>query len=211
MVPARDITLYAKWDVQSVNYTIKHCLQNANDDGYSLGAQENFNADTDTVVTPEVKNFDGFTVPKKQQVTVEGDGRTTVIYRYTRNVHTLTLKNYDGKTDKTVEARYEMSIPKPTRAGYAFAGWYTDAKCTKEYKANMPDQDPNAKTQTADDTGEKPTGIRIPGYPTITIEADKKDVQMNLMNPEGNPCYFTFEIVLNDTDETIYTSKMVEP
>ena len=61
----------------------------------------------------------------------------------------------------------------------------------------MPDQDPNAKTQTADDT--------------ITIEADKKDVQMNLMNPEGNPCYFTFEIVLNDTDETIYTSKMVEP
>ena len=140
VVPARDITLYAKWDVQSVNYTIKHCLQNANDDGYSLGAQENFNADTDTVVTPEVKNFDGFTAPKKQQVTVEGDGRTTVIYRYTRNVHTLTLKNYDGKTDKTVEARYEMSIPKPTRAGYAFAGWYTDAKCTKEYKANMPDQ-----------------------------------------------------------------------
>ena len=141
VVPDRDITLYAKWDVQSVNYTVKHCLQNANDDGYSLGAQENFNADTDTVVTPEVKNFDGFTAPKKQQVTVEGDGRTTVIYRYTRNVHTLTLKNYDGKTDKTVEARYEMSIPKPTRAGYAFAGWYTDAKCTKEYKANMPDQD----------------------------------------------------------------------
>ena len=141
VVPARDITLYAKWDVQSVNYTVKHCLQNANDDGYSLGAQENFNADTDTVVTPEVKNFDGFTAPEKQQVTVEGDGRTTVIYRYARNVHTLTLKNYDGKIDKTVEARYEMSIPKPTRAGYAFAGWYTDAKCTKEYKANMPDQD----------------------------------------------------------------------
>ena len=77
--------------------------------------------------------------------------------------------------------------------------------------AFTPDLDPNAKTQTADDTGEKPTGIRIPGYPSITIEADKKDVQMNLMNPEGNPCYFTFEIVLNDTDETIYTSKMVEP
>ena len=118
VVPDRDITLYAKWDVQSVNYTVKHCLQNANDDVYSLGAQENFNADTDTVVTPEVKNYDGFTAPEKQQVTVEGDGTTTVIYRYTRNVHTLTLKNYDGKTDKTVEARYEMSIPKPTRAGY---------------------------------------------------------------------------------------------
>lgn len=106
MVPARDITLYAKWDVQSVNYTIKHCLQNANDDGYSLGAQENFNADTDTVVTPEVKNFDGFTAPKKQQVTVEGDGRTTVhLPCYTRNVHTLTLKELRCKTDKTARSK----------------------------------------------------------------------------------------------------------
>lgn len=77
--------------------------------------------------------------------------------------------------------------------------------------AFKPDLDPNAKTQTVEDDGEKPTGIRIPGYPTITIKADQKDVEMNLMNPEGNPCYFTFEIVLNDTDETIYTSKMVEP
>lgn len=34
---------------------------------------------------------------------------------------------------------------------------------------------------------------------------------MNLKNPEGNPCYFTFEIVLTETEETIYTSKMVEP
>ncbi len=34
---------------------------------------------------------------------------------------------------------------------------------------------------------------------------------MNLMNPEGNPCYFTFEIVLSDTGESIYKSAMVEP
>lgn len=34
---------------------------------------------------------------------------------------------------------------------------------------------------------------------------------MNLENPAGNPCYFTFELVLKDTNETLYTSKMVEP
>lgn len=56
-----------------------------------------------------------------------------------------------------------------------------------------------------------PEGIRIPGYPSITIPADTKDVTVNLMNPEGNPCYFTFTLVLKDTDETIYQSKMVEP
>lgn len=54
-------------------------------------------------------------------------------------------------------------------------------------------------------------GIRIPGYPSITVDAGKENVTMNLFNPEGNPCYFTFEIVLSDTGESIYKSDMVEP
>ena len=67
-------------------------------------------------------------------------------------------------------------------------------------------------TVVESDSGtEKPEGIRIPGYPRITIQADTKDVTMNLINPEGNPCYFTFEIVLTDENETIYVSEMVEP
>lgn len=74
-----------------------------------------------------------------------------------------------------------------------------------------PDLDPDAKAQSDEETGGKPDGIRIPGYPSITIDADTKDVKMNLMNPEGNPCYFTFEIILKEKNETIYTSKMVEP
>lgn len=76
--------------------------------------------------------------------------------------------------------------------------------------AFTPDLDPNAVAQT-DETAEKPEGIRIPGYPRITIPADTEDVTMNLKNPEGNPCYFTFEIVLTDGEETLYRSKMVEP
>ena len=76
--------------------------------------------------------------------------------------------------------------------------------------AFTPDLDPNAVVQT-EQAAEKPEGIRIPGYPKITIEADTKDVTMNLKNPEGNPCYFTFEIVLTEEEETIYSSKMVEP
>ena len=34
---------------------------------------------------------------------------------------------------------------------------------------------------------------------------------MALLNPEGNPCYFTFELVLKDSGETLYKSKMVPP
>lgn len=74
-----------------------------------------------------------------------------------------------------------------------------------------PDLDPVAKKQSEEDSDGKPSGIRIPGYPKITIEAGTKDVKMNLMNPEGNPCYFTFQIVLKENNETLYTSKMVEP
>ena len=76
--------------------------------------------------------------------------------------------------------------------------------------AFSPDLDENAIVKT-DGIKEKPEVIRIPGYPRITISADTKDVTMNLQNPEGNPCYFTFTLVLKDTDETIYQSKMVEP
>ena len=72
--------------------------------------------------------------------------------------------------------------------------------------AFSPDLDENAIVQT-DGIKEKPEGIRIPGYPRITISADTKDVTMNLQNPEGNPCYFTFEIILTEGEETIYTGK----
>ena len=66
--------------------------------------------------------------------------------------------------------------------------------------------------QLPDKTEEKPAvGIKIPGYPSITLPADQQTVNMALLNPEGNPCYFTFEIVLKDTGESIYQSKLVPP
>ena len=52
--------------------------------------------------------------------------------------------------------------------------------------AFVPDLDPDASTQEAKES-DPPEGIRIPGYPSITIPADTKDVTVNLMNPEGNP------------------------
>lgn len=74
-----------------------------------------------------------------------------------------------------------------------------------------PELDVNATKYIEKEEMEEPDGIRIPGYPTITIPAKEINVPMNLMNPEGNPCYFTFEIMLKEEEETIYTSKMVEP
>ncbi len=78
-----------------------------------------------------------------------------------------------------------------------------------------PDIDPNAGTwdgSTPKDKSESSAvGIKIPGYPSITLPANQKNVTMALLNPEGNPCYFKFEIVLKDTGETIFESKLVPP
>lgn len=59
--------------------------------------------------------------------------------------------------------------------------------------------------------GGSSAGIAIPGYPSIKLPANTKEVQVALLNPEGNPCYFQFEIVLKDGGESLYQSKLVPP
>ena len=59
--------------------------------------------------------------------------------------------------------------------------------------------------------GAPAAGIKIPGYPSITLPKNQKTVNVALLNPEGNPCYFTFEIVLKETGESLYKSKLVPP
>lgn len=55
------------------------------------------------------------------------------------------------------------------------------------------------------------SSIKIPGYSSISISKDKKDVQIALINPSGNPCYFVYELVLKDNNETLYKSKLIPP
>lgn len=101
--------------------------------------------------------------------------------------------------------------------GMNWGSWFgpEQAPTTAPTEPFTPELDPNAEKWTQptlpDRTGSEQVGIKIPGYPSITIPADTKDVTMALLNPEGNPCYFTFKLVLKDTGETLYTSGMVAP
>lgn len=55
-------------------------------------------------------------------------------------------------------------------------------------------------------------GIQVRGFTTWSIPANtSENLSIPLENPEGNPCYFTFEILLSDTGEVIYSSDMVPP
>lgn len=99
--------------------------------------------------------------------------------------------------------------------GLNWNNWFGDKAPTSEQGGFTPDIDDNAGAwngETPEDkTPDAKPGIKIPGYPSITLPADTKDVKVALLNPEDNPCYFTFTIVLKDTGETLYTSKMVPP
>ena len=54
--------------------------------------------------------------------------------------------------------------------------------------------------------------VSVPGVGYINAQAGETAVNVNLYNPEGNPCYFRYEIVLKDTGETIWKSdELISP
>ena len=75
-----------------------------------------------------------------------------------------------------------------------------------------PDIDPNAQKYPYPGTTNVAEGeIAIPGYSRITFPANSREAKMILPNPDNNPCYFVFSIILEDTDEVIYRSGMIPP
>ena len=63
-----------------------------------------------------------------------------------------------------------------------------------------------------DDKNNEVPQIQVAGFSSWHIPAGKtENIPISLKNPEGNPCYFSFEIYLKDTNEVLYTSKMVKP
>ena len=78
---------------------------------------------------------------------VRADGRTVVKLFYDRNEVTLTFDSKGGSAVSPIRKGYGLRITMPaapTKAGYTFAGWYTDAACSagREFAGRvMPDQD----------------------------------------------------------------------
>ncbi len=166
-MPAKDMTVYAKWEKQKVNYTVRHLLEKLPDaekenpggdkeeypdldkpveeeNPYILYEEEVFAAYPEDKVTPDVKRYEGFTSPAAQTVAVDGNGNTVIEYKYARNVHKLKLvdrgvdeNNMEGFGMPFGAAITEVAI----REGYLFAGWYTDKDFKNRFDGTMPDKD----------------------------------------------------------------------
>lgn len=56
-----------------------------------------------------------------------------------------------------------------------------------------------------------PDRITLPGYDTISMAAGTDTAYVALWNPDTNPCYFQFEISLEDSGEVVYESGLIPP
>lgn len=96
--------LYAQWKPNpDTPYIVKHWKEKLYIDGttqyanasehnetnYFLADTDNLKGTTDSLVTPGVKNYEGFTAPEMQTVTIKPDGSLVVNYYYTRNTYKL--------------------------------------------------------------------------------------------------------------------------
>ena len=99
-MPREDCTVYAKWETQKVNYTVRHLQEvvhneevEANsveidpsiaeeepieENNFELVEEEVFSAKTGEMVTPAVKSYTGFTAPETVTEKVLGDGSLVV-------------------------------------------------------------------------------------------------------------------------------------
>lgn len=61
------------------------------------------------------------------------------------------------------------------------------------------------------ESSEKNADIQIPYYSDIYMENGNDFIDMMLVNPKENECYFTYTFILSETGEEIYQSDLIEP
>lgn len=87
----------------------------------------------------------------------------------------------------------------------------TQSTDTADQKGVVFDSDASHYNKEVSSVDNGAAGIKIPGYPDMTISSESTDFPITLLNPEGNPCNFKFTLSLHDTGETLCTTDLVKP
>lgn len=132
--PTTDVTYYALWNNGTgVKYTVQHWKQAVdgtwikNDDLVEI---EIYYGTTGDNISPEVKEYIGFTSPSPAFAQITPEGNTIVTYKYERNKYTISWDANGGEEltgDYTNGSVYfETPIVKPNdpiKSVYTFTGW----------------------------------------------------------------------------------------
>ena len=142
-IGTRNVMMVANAKINpNMPYTIKHYKMKLDGKTYEDPEIETRTGKTFSTVTAPVKNYEGFTAPEVQEVTISLDGKAEVKYYYKRNKYKLEVKANTGiaETTGTGEYYYEAEIPIDAKAekGYEFDYWKDDSgKTIKEKNAKI--------------------------------------------------------------------------
>ena len=126
VTPTADTTLYAVWEGDDVKYMVVYWGENADDTNYSALATATLTGkvgstvtlDANTGVLPKsVSDSQHFKFSRSDSATIRADGSSVLNVYFSRNIYTLTFREYRGgyftgsyKTVATITAKYNASI-----------------------------------------------------------------------------------------------------
>jgi uncharacterized repeat protein (TIGR02543 family) len=150
------ITVTVLYKQATASYTVQYRLLKLNgnkdtDADYTelIETASNVPAVDGAFVYPEVRSYPYANYERKTSGTVRaGENQTFYVY-YTRKTFKLTYNTQTTDVAISPVSRpygTAVPLPDPTRTGYTFGGWYTDAACTAANRVNSP------YTLTADTT-----------------------------------------------------------
>ena len=134
-MPAGDVTVTGSYQAaEDTKYTVKHFLQNVEDDKYTedQGAVQELEGTTGKETKAEARTYEGFTVKAFEQKEIARDGSTVVEIYYDRNKYDITYKitgkyfedeKYTEQTGVKYGAALKLITDDMSRVGYVWSNW----------------------------------------------------------------------------------------
>lgn len=200
-----DKTYTVKYKPAEVNFTVKHYLQNVDNDNYADPVVEITQGYTENAVGGCLaKSYTGFTALLYDTTTkIAADGSTVVEIYYDRNYYMMSFNLDGGFGVEPIYARFgaALEVGTPTKPGYTFSGWEPQVPATMPvnggtYAAKWTKQDSKYQIQywqeNADDDG-------YSYVESETVNAATGDV----VNYNGNKSYAGFTRNTDKTDKNV--------
>ena len=132
VIPANNITLYAQWKGDAVQYYVYHYKRNLEGTAWLDPEMESFYGDIGETVTASPKTYEGFTITNTASQIVPAEGTLILKLYYARMDVAIVLDAVygtfpSGAQTVTLRGKYEQPINNaygdPSRTGYRFKGW----------------------------------------------------------------------------------------
>ncbi len=121
----KNIILYAQWTAINAEYTVEHWKENLNGE-YIKGETETLATHIETLVSPDVKQYEGFTSPSKQETVINESG-INIVYKYSRNKYRVTITKGKGIEEVSGDGTYmfeqNVKLNAITQKGYENIQW----------------------------------------------------------------------------------------